>query len=99
MVAESTEIFCPIDQLGWATACATVTDDNVAIVYGSVFYQWQYAVVNSIEYGELHNSDYFTLIPDYISFSKIKEMKNNGAIYLVKRPMQNKAYDNVVNPE
>jgi hypothetical protein len=76
-----------------------VTDDNVAIVYGSVFYQWQYAVVNSIEYGELHHSDYFTLLPDYISFSKIKKMKNNGAIYLVKRPMQNKVYGNVVSPE
>jgi len=76
-----------------------VSDDNVAIVYGSFFYQWQYAAVNSIQYGELSNSDYFTLIPDYISFSKIKEMKSNGAIYLVKRPLQNKIYGNFVSPE
>ena len=76
-----------------------VSDDNVAIVYGSFFYQWQYALVNSIQYGELSNSDYFTLIPDYISFSKIKEMKSNGAIYLVKRPIQNKIYGNFVSPE
>ena len=39
-----------------------VTDDNVVIVYGSFFYQWQYAVVNSIQYGDLSNSDYFTLL-------------------------------------
>jgi hypothetical protein len=76
-----------------------VSDDNLAIVYGSFFYQWQYAVVNSIQYGDLSNSDYFTLIPDYLSFSKIKEMKSNGAIYLVKRPMQNKIYGNFVSPE
>lgn len=75
-----------------------VTGDNVAIVYGKFFYQWQYSVVNSIEYGDLSNSDYFTVIPDYIPFSKIKEMKNNGVIYLVKRPMQNKLYGNFVSP-
>ena len=76
-----------------------VTDDNVVIVYGNFFYQWQYAVVNSIQYGDLSNSDYFTLIPDYIPFSKIQEMKRNGSIYLVKRPIQNKMYGNFVSPE
>jgi len=75
-----------------------VTDDNVAIVYGRFFYQWQYSVVNSIQYGDLSNSDYFTTIPDYIPFSKIKEMKSNGAIYLVKRPTRNKLYGNFVSP-
>jgi hypothetical protein len=76
-----------------------VSDENIAVVYGGVSYQWQYAVVNSIEYGELSNSDYFTLLPEYISFSKIKEMKSNGAIYLVKRPIHNKIYGNFVSPE
>jgi len=75
-----------------------ITDDNVAIVYGSFFYQLQHAVVNSIQYGDLSNSDYFTLIPDYIPYSKIKEMKSNGAIYLVKRPVHNKIYGNFVGP-
>ncbi len=76
-----------------------VTGDNVAIVYGRFFYQWQHAVVNSIKYGDLSNNDYFTLIPDYIPFSKIKEMKSNGVIYLVKRPIRNKLYGNFVSPE
>jgi len=74
-----------------------VTDDYVAIVYGRFFYQWQNAVVNSIQYGDLSNNDYFTLIPDYIPFRKIKEMKSNGAIYLVKRPIRNKLYGNFVS--
>ena len=76
-----------------------VSDDNVAIVYGRFFYQWQYSVVNSIQYGDLSNDDYFMLLPEYIPFSKIKEMRGNGAIYLVKRPMQNKLYGNFVMSE
>jgi len=76
-----------------------VTDDNVTIVYGNFFYQWQYSVVNSIQYGDLSNSDYFGAIPDYIPFSKIKEMKSDGTIYLVKRPVQNKLYGNFVSLE
>lgn len=76
-----------------------VTDDNVALVYGRFFYQWQYAVVNSIEYGDLSNNDYFTQIPNYIPFRKIKEMQSNGAIYLVKRPIRNKLYGNFVSSE
>ena len=75
-----------------------VTGDDVAIVYGRFFYQWQHAVVNSIQYGDLSNPDYFKPIPDYIPFSKIKEMQRNGAIYLVKRPIRNKLYDNFVSP-
>ena len=74
-----------------------VSDDSVAIVYGNFFYQWQYAVVNSIKYGELSNNDYFTPIPDYIPFSQIKEMKSKGAIYLIERPIKNKIYGNIVS--
>jgi hypothetical protein len=71
-----------------------VSDDLVAVVDKKFFYQWQYSVVNSIQYGDLSNSDYFTLIPDYILFTKIKEMKSNGSIYLVKRPIRSKLYGN-----
>ncbi|WP_057831283.1 hypothetical protein [Colwellia sp. TT2012] len=74
-----------------------VSDDNVAIVYGRVLYQWQYSVVNSIQYGDLSNDEYFMLIPEYISFSQIKEMRDDGAIYLVKRPVRNKLYGNFVS--
>lgn len=75
-----------------------VTDEYVAIVYGKFFYQWQYAVVNSIQYGDLSNNNYFKLIPDYIPFSKLKEMRSNRAIYLIKRPALNKLYGNYVSP-
>jgi hypothetical protein len=75
----------------------SVTGDNVALVYGRVFYQWQNAVVNSIKYDDLNNNDYFKLIPDYIPFNEIKEMRSSGAIYLVKRPIHNKLYGKFVN--
>lgn len=78
---------------------ARVSGDHLAIVYGTFFYQWQSAVVNSIKYGDLSNKNYFALIPDYIPLSKIKEMRKSGAIYLVKRPKQNKIYGNIVNVE
>jgi len=76
-----------------------VSDEHLAIVYGKFLYQWQSAVVSSIEYGDLSNKNYFTLIPDYISLSKINEMRSSGAIYLIKRPKQNKLYGNIVTPE
>jgi len=75
-----------------------VTNDSVAIIYGRFFYQWQHAVVNSIQYGDLSNDDYFMPIPDYIPFARIKEMKRDKAIYLVKRPLRNKLYGNFVSP-
>ena len=74
-----------------------VSDDNVAIVYGKYFYQWQYSVVNSIRYGDLTNNDYFMLIPEYIPLSQIKEMRSNGSLYLVKRPIRNKLYGGLVS--
>lgn len=76
-----------------------ISDDIVTIVYGHFFYQWQYSVVNSIQYGDLSNKGYFDQIPEYISFSTIKEMKSNGTIYLVKRPKQHKIYGSLVSPE
>ena len=39
----------------------SVTDSNVAIVYGRVFYQWQNAVVNSIKSDDVNNYNYFKL--------------------------------------
>lgn len=74
-----------------------VSEDNVAIVYGKFFYKWQYSATNSIRYGDLSNNSYFTLIPDYIPLNKIKEMQNNGSIYLVKRPVGNKLYGHFVS--
>ncbi len=75
----------------------SITGNNLALVYGRVFYQWQNAVVNSIKYDDLNNYDYFKVIPDYIPFNKVEEMRTNGAIYLVKRPIRNKLYGSFVN--
>jgi hypothetical protein len=77
----------------------SVTGNNVAIVYGRVFYQWKNSVVNRIKHDDLNNHNYFKLIPDYIPFSTIKNMKASGAIYLIKRPIRNKLYGNFVSSE
>lgn len=75
-----------------------VTEENVAFVYGQFFYQWQYAVVNSIKHGDLSNPDYFEPIPQYVSRNDITQMKANNAIYLIKRPLGNRLYGNFINP-
>lgn len=72
-----------------------VTDDNLVVVYGKVFYQWKNSVVNSIQYGDLNN-DYFRLIPNYIPLSEIQEMGSTGAVYLIKRPNKNKLYGSFI---
>ena len=76
-----------------------VSDDNITVVYGRFSYQWQYAVINSIKHGDLSNNNYFTLTPGYIPLSKMEEMKRSGALYLIKRPIQNKLYGNFVSPQ
>lgn len=75
-----------------------VSNESIAIVYGSFFYRWQYSVINSIQYGDLSNSDYFTSVPEYISFNEMKEMRRNGALYLIKRPRGHQLYGNFVRP-
>ena len=74
-----------------------VSEDGIAVVHGRFSYQWKYAVVNSIQYGDLSHADYFKLIPDYLPFNTLKKMKANNEIYLIKRPIQNKLYGNVVS--
>ena len=73
-----------------------VTDENIVVVYGRISYQWQSSVVNSIKFGELSNNEYFMPTPKFISLNRVKEMKNNGSIYLVKRPMGKKLYGSFI---
>jgi hypothetical protein len=73
-----------------------VGDDGISVVYGNISYQWQHAVVNSIQYGDLRNNNYFKVIPEYIPMQKIRAMHSKGAIYLIKRPTQNKIYDSLI---
>jgi hypothetical protein len=74
-----------------------VHEDGLGIVYGRFFYQWQYSVVNSIQYGDLSYDDYFMLLPEYIPFSQIKKMRGDGTIYLVKRPVRDKLYGKFIS--
>jgi hypothetical protein len=75
----------------------SISSNHLAIVYGSVSYQWQNAVINSIKYDDVNNYDYFKVIPEFFTFNQMKEMREKGAIYLVKRPIRNKLYGSIVN--
>lgn len=77
----------------------SVTNDSVGVVYGRFYYQWQYSVVNSIQYGDLSNSDYFKILPEYFSLEQVIEMHKSEAIYLVKRPILHQLYGNYVTPQ
>ena len=74
-----------------------IRGDNITLVYGRFFYQWQYSVVNSIQYGDLGNSDYFATKLDIFSLKEIKNMRNSREIYLAKRPIQNQLYGTVIS--
>ncbi len=73
-----------------------VTGNNVVFVHGRIYYQWQHAVVNSIEHGDLSNEDYFADKLYTIPINKLQTMRNNGTIYLIERPIQGRLYGNFV---
>ena len=75
-----------------------ITGDIVTLVYGHFFYQYQNAAINSIQYGQLSYKDYFESKRYDISLNSIKNMYNNQAIYLAKRPVRNKLFGNLVGP-
>jgi len=76
-----------------------ITGDIVTLVYGHFFYQYQNAAINSIQYGQLSYKDYFESKRYDISLNSIKNMYNNQAIYLAKRPVRNKLFGNLVGSE
>jgi len=76
-----------------------ITGDIVTLVYGSFFYQWHHAAMNSIQYGQLRNKKYFETKRYDISLNAIKNMQKNQAIYLAKRPIRGKLLGRLVGPE
>lgn len=76
-----------------------ITGDIVTLVYGRFFYQYQNAAINSIRYGHLRYKDYFEPKRYDIPLNTIKNMYNEQAIYLAKRPIQNMLSGNLVGPE
>ena len=75
-----------------------ITGDIVTLRYGDLLFPTQQKAKQSIQFGQLSFDDYFQ--PERYHFSKdsLKKMKKSGMIYLVKRPVNNKLYGNVVSP-
>jgi len=76
-----------------------ITGDIVTLVYGRFFYQFQNAAITTIQYGHLSYKDYFEPKRYDISHNTIKNMYNEQAVYLAKRPIRNKLFGNLVGPE
>lgn len=61
------------------------------------YYQRQRAVIKSIQYGQLMFQDYFQDKRYDISHQTIKKLYENKAIYLAKRPINNKVFGRSVS--
>ena len=75
-----------------------ITGDIVTLLYGHLFYQYQNAAVNSIQYGQLRYKDYFEPKRYDIPHNTLKNMYEDQAVYLVKRPIRNMLFGNFVGP-
>jgi len=75
-----------------------ITGDIVTLVYSNLFYQHHHSAIKSIQYGQLSYKKFFEPKRYDLSFSTIKNMHEDGAIYLAKRPVRDRLYGNVVSP-
>lgn len=75
-----------------------ITGDVVTLLYGVFYYQRQHAAINSIRYGQLRYAQYFQSKRYDLPHRDIQAMHRSKALYLAKRPYQNKLYGNFVSP-
>lgn len=75
-----------------------ITGDIITLLYSDFFYQYQHAAVNSIQYGQLSYKDYFSPKRYNLPHNTIKNMYSEQAIYLAKRPINNKLFGSLVGP-
>jgi len=76
-----------------------ITGDVISITYGSFYYPNKRSVLQSIKYGQLAYRDYFDAGRVNINYDELVSMRDNGAIYLAKRPERNKLFGRIVGPE
>ena len=75
-----------------------ITGDVVTLLYGAFYYQRQRAAIDSIVYGQLRYEKYFDKKRYDIAHSDLLTMHKNKAIYLAKRPIDNKLFGNYISP-
>ena len=75
-----------------------ITGNIVTLRLGDLFYQHQGAVIESVRYGQLGYKRYFQKKRYDIALADLKQMYKNKAIYLAKRPIDNKLFGGLVSP-
>jgi TPR repeat protein len=74
-----------------------VTGEVITFRYGNVFFWQKQSLIDSIRYGQITYSKYFEPKRHDFNLSQLKVMRDNGAIFKVKRPELNVLYGNYVN--
>lgn len=75
-----------------------ITGDVLTLRYGDLLFPSKHKADDSIRFGQLSYKEYFQ--PERFDFSldEIVSLREKGAIYLAKRPFQNKVFGNFVSP-
>ena len=75
-----------------------ITGDIVTLVYSDFYYFRQRNITESIRFGHLRFTDYYQGKRHDFTIENIHNMRESGAIYMVKRPINNELYGNFVTP-
>lgn len=75
-----------------------ITGDVITFRYSNMLYFRQQAAQDSIRYGQLRYVKFFEPKRYDFNLDEIRKMWDLGAIYMVKRPVNNQLYGNYVSP-
>ena len=75
-----------------------ITGDIITLRYGDLLFPSKHKTADSIRFGQLSYAEYFQPESFDFSLNEIKTLREQKAIYLAKRPFQNKVFGNFVSP-
>lgn len=75
-----------------------ITGDVITLRFGDLLFPTKHGAINSVRFGQLRYSDYFQ--PERFDYSQqeLSALRQQGAIYLAKRPVLGKLFGNFVGP-
>jgi hypothetical protein len=73
-----------------------ITGDVVTVVYSRLFYNMQRGADDSIRVGHITHFSFFSRKQYHYSFVQLQQMRAQGAIYRVERPLKNRLRGNLV---
>lgn len=76
-----------------------ITGDIITFRYGNMFYVNQQAAIDGIRYGQLRYQKYLEPKRYDVSTKDVQALWQSGAIYMVKRPVNNELFGNYVSAD